>query len=200
MITYIIIGLTVVVSFFCFDKQEWIYKLSFNPYRVVKHNEWYRLITHGFVHADMMHLLVNMFTFWSFGTYIESLFKQIGLGALGYLGLYFGGMIFASLYDLIKRRDNPGYSSIGASGAVSAVLFASILFFPWGKILFFAVLPIPGIIFCALYLIYCQYMSRHSQDHVNHNAHFYGALFGFIYPILLKPSLLNHFIEQLTNI
>ena len=126
MITYVIIGITVVVSYICFGDHELFRKLAFIPYRTVHNNEWYRLITHGFVHADMTHLLVNMFTFWSFGTYMESAFGYLGLGTGGYLGLYFGGMVAASLYDLARRRNDPYYVSIGASGAVSAVLFTSI--------------------------------------------------------------------------
>jgi len=143
----------------------------------------------------MTHLLVNMFTFWSFGTYMESAFGYLGLGAGGYLGLYFGGMVAASLYDLVRRRNDPYYVSIGASGAVSAVLFTSIFLDPWGKILFFAVLPIPGIIFGVIYLAYCQYMAKQAGDNVNHNAHFYGALYGLIYPAILEPSLIKVFLS-----
>ncbi len=197
MITYLIIGTTAIVSFMCFDRRDLFNRLSFNPYAIFKRNEWYRIITYGFVHADMMHLLVNMFTFWSFGTYMESLFDSIGFGKWGYLGLYFGGMIFASLYDLFKYRDNIFYHSIGASGAVSAVLFSSIIFDPWGRIYLFAILPIPGIIFGILYLVYCQYMAKQSSDNINHNAHFYGALYGLLFPILLQPSSLKFFITQL---
>ncbi|RHJ82371.1 rhomboid family intramembrane serine protease [Parabacteroides sp. AM08-6] len=195
MITYLIIGVTVVVSYLCFQNESLFRKLAFIPYRTVRDNEWYRLITHGFVHADMTHLLVNMFTFWSFGLYMEKLFPYVGFGKFAYLGLYFGGMIAASLYDLIRRRNNPYYMSIGASGAVSAVLFTSIFFDPWGKILFFAILPIPGIIFGVLYLAYCQYMAKRVGDNINHNAHFYGALYGFLYPIFLDPSLIQRFLS-----
>lgn len=199
MITYLIIGTTAIVSFICFDRRDLLNKLSFNPYAIFKHNEWYRIITHGFVHGDMMHLLVNMFTFWSFGTLMENIFGAIGFGIWGYLGLYFGGMIFASLYDLFKYRDNIYYQSIGASGAVSAILFSSILFNPWSLIYFFAVIPIPGILFGVIYLLYCQYMAKRSTDNINHNAHFYGALYGLLYPVLLQPSLAKHFISQLTS-
>lgn len=196
MITYIIIGITVVVSYLCFNNQELFHKLALIPYRTVKNNEWYRLVTHGFVHADMTHLLVNMFTFWSFGTYIESIFGYMGFGTWGYLGLYFGGMIFASIYDVIKHHNNPYYVSIGASGAVSAILFSSILFDPWSKILLFAIIPIPGIIFGVLYLAYCQYMAKRTGDNINHNAHFYGAVYGLLYPALLNPSLITAFLSH----
>ena len=197
MITYLIIAVTCVVSYICFGNQSMANKLALSPYQVVHRKEWYRVVSHGFVHADMTHLLVNMFTYWSFGTYMEQYYQYAGLGILGYLLLYFGGMIFASSLDLSKHKDNPYYLSIGASGAVSAVLFSSIFFNPWGKIYFFAILPIPGIVFGIIYLYYCQYMAKKAGDHINHNAHFLGALFGFLLPVLLKPSLINVFIDAL---
>lgn len=197
MITYLILGITVVVSFICFGNQTLAMKLALSPYRVIHRKEWYRVITHGFVHADMTHLLVNMFTFWSFGIYMEQYYQYVGLGKWGFFLLYFGGMIFSSSFDLAKQKDNPYYLSIGASGAVSAVLFSSIFFDPWGKIYFFALLPIPGILFGVVYLLYCQYMAKQASDHINHNAHFLGALFGFLLPALLNPSLVKLFVGAL---
>ncbi len=196
MITYLIIGLTVVVSFLCFSNSLWFDKLSLKPFRIIHAQEWYRLITHGFVHADWLHLFVNMFTFWSFGTYIESVFTHLGFGQGAFLLLYFGGMIVASLSDLIRYRNAAWYTSIGASGAVSAVLFTAIFLNPWDKILLFAVLPIPGILFGVLYLAYCQYMAKQGGDNINHYAHFYGAIFGFIFPILLDPRLFEIFLSH----
>ncbi len=196
MITYFIIAATALVSWVSFSRPELLNKLALIPYKVVHNNEWYRLLSHGFVHADMMHLLVNMFTFWSFGTYLETIFARTGFPVWAYPALYFGGMIVASLYDVIKRRDNPYFVSVGASGAVSAVLFSSIFFDPWSKILLFAVIPIPGIIFGVLYLVYCQYMGKQAKDHINHNAHFYGAVFGFIFPLFLNPSLISVFLSH----
>ncbi|MBQ7824540.1 MAG: rhomboid family intramembrane serine protease [Bacteroidaceae bacterium] len=196
MITYIIIAVTVLVSWRCFNRPELLNKLALIPFRVVHNNEWYRLLSHGFVHADTTHLLVNMFTFWSFGTYLETLFERVGFPVWAYPILYFGGMIAASLYDVIKRRNDPYFVSVGASGAVSAVLFSSIFFDPWSKILLFAVIPIPGIVFGVLYLIYCQYMDKRAKDRINHNAHFYGAVFGFIFPLFLNPSLIYVFLSH----
>ncbi|MCD8261421.1 MAG: rhomboid family intramembrane serine protease [Bacteroides sp.] len=194
MVTWIIIGLTVVCSYMCFNNRRLFEKLAFIPYLIKRDGEWYRFISYGFVHADTMHLFVNMFTFWSFGSYMEKIFQVYGMGRISFIILYFGGMIVASVYDLVSKSNNPYYISIGASGAVSAVLFASIVFNPWAKILLFAVVPIPGILFAALYLLYCQYMARRGGDNVNHNAHFYGAVFGFVFPILLRPVLLQNFI------
>lgn len=199
MITYLIIGITVLLSVVCFGNRQLFERLSLRPYRVVEAREWYRLVTHGFVHADGMHLFVNMFTFWSFGQYIESAFGFLGFGAWAFPVLYFGGMIAASIHDVVRHRRDAWYSSIGASGAVSAVLFCAIFFAPWEKILLFAAVPIPGILFGALYLVYCQYMARRGGDNINHNAHFYGAVFGFLFPILLDPHLFRVFMHLLTR-
>lgn len=200
--TYVIIIVTVVVSIACFGNSRLFGALALVPYRVFKNKEWYRLITYGFVHADYTHLIINMLVFWSFGVYVERIFKMyaqarmIGNGTIDFLLLYFGGMVVATLHDLIKRRNDPAYVSIGASGAVSAVVFTSIFFNPWSKIYFFGILPIPGIIFGVLYLVYSQYMARRGVGNVNHTAHFYGALFGFVFPILVNPSLAYEFLKH----
>ena len=106
-------------------------------------------------------------------------------------------MVAASVYDVWKYRNNQYYSSIGASGAVSSVLFTAIFLHPWDKIYFFAIVPIPGIVFDFIYVLYCQYMAKRDGDNINHNAHFYGAVFGLIFPVLLEPRLLQMFIQQL---
>lgn len=196
MFTDLLIIVTAAVSIVCFNKYQLFEHLSLKPYRVVQHQEWWRIITHGFVHADWIHLLVNMFTFWSFGGYIETAFEYLGFGKWAFLTLYFGGMIAASISDIIRYRNAEWYTSIGASGAVSAVLFAAIFLNPWDKILLFAVIPIPGILFGILYLAYCQYMARQGGDNINHNAHFYGAVFGFVFPILLEPRLFQMFLSH----
>lgn len=195
--TLIIVVVTAVVSIICFGNRELFYKLACMPYRMTHNNEWWRIVTHGFVHADWMHLLVNMFTFYSFGRYIEQYFGMLGFGPGAFFFLYFGGMVAASVYDVWKCRDDVYYTSIGASGAVSAVLFASIFLDPWNKIYLFAAVPIPGILFGVLYLFYCQYMARRGGDNINHNAHFWGAVYGFVFPLLLEPRLLQLFLHQL---
>ena len=187
MITYIILAVTVAVSIACFNNYSLFNKLSYSPYRMTHSGEWYRIVTHGFVHADWTHLIVNMFTFLSFGVYVENWFTGLGFSGASFLLLYFGGMIAASIYDLWKYRNNVYYTSIGASGAVSAILFTAIFLNPWDKIYFFAIVPIPGIVFGFVYLFYCQYMAKRGGDNINHNAHFYGAVFGLVFPILLEP-------------
>ncbi len=197
MLTEVILAITVIVSFLCFSNGELFNKLSLKPYRVVHANEWYRLITHGFVHGDWMHLFVNMFTFWSFGRYIESAFQYLGFAPWVFVLLYLGGVVVASVGDVVRYRNTSWYASIGASGAVAAVLFTAILLNPWDKVLLFAIVPIPGILFGVIYLAYCQYMARRGGDNINHNAHFYGAVYGFLFPILLEPKLFQLFLSHL---
>ncbi|MCC8089279.1 MAG: rhomboid family intramembrane serine protease [Rikenellaceae bacterium] len=202
MITYIIIFVTSIVSILCFNNRELFDKLSLKPYKITKNNEWYRIITHSFVHGDYIHLIINMFVLYSFGSWVEELWKMkeragiVANGTICYLILYFGGMIIASINDVIKNRNNPNYTSIGASGAVSAVIFTSIFFYPWNKIYFFGVLPIPGLLFGILYLAYSQYMSKKEGGIINHLAHFYGAVYGFLFPILINSSFIYDFLNN----
>ena len=205
MITYIIIAVTVIVSIIGFSNRGLFYKLSLNPYSTIKKNEWYRVITHAFLHGDYTHLFVNMFVLWSFGSNVEHIFEMLytqGLiehYELNYLLLYFGAIIFSSIPDVVNRRNQYMYNSIGASGAVSAILFASIFFNPWGKIYFFAVLPIPSILFGVLYVWYETYMGKKGGDNINHFAHLWGALYGVLFIIAMRPNLLLGFISALMN-
>jgi membrane associated rhomboid family serine protease len=114
-----------------------------------------------------------------------------------YLLLYFGGILASNIYAIIKHRNNYFYNSVGASGAVSAVLFAAIFFDPWNMIYFFGILPIPGIVFALLYLVYSYQMSNKQKDNVAHDAHFLGALYGFIFPVILNPLLFEMFMDKL---
>ena len=203
--TYILIFITAIVSIAAFNNRQLFDRLACVPYRAVHRREWYRAVSYGFVHGDYMHLIVNMLVLLSFGQFLEQLFKayqQAGTIFSGYLSyglLYFGGLLFSVLPDLVRRRNDPQYASIGASGAVSAVIFTSIFFNPWSKIYFFGILPIPGILFGILYVGYEQYMSRRPGDHINHNAHLFGALFGFVFPLLMEPSLWHVFVKNLTS-
>lgn len=197
-ITIILVIVTVGISIYAFERRDVMNKMIFNPYVITVRKQWYRFITHGFIHADYMHLAVNMFVLWGFGTVVEESFTQLlgPMGIVAFLLLYFAGMAIASISTYIKYKGNPGYNSLGASGATSAVLYASILLNPWGK-LYLYFFPVPGIVFGILYLVYSSYMGRRGGDYINHEAHFYGAVFGFLYPILMKPQLLPYFIEQL---
>ena len=197
--TIILIVITVAVSYAAFKSPKLMDQLQFNASKIVHKKEYHRLVTHAFIHANWEHLLVNMIVLFSFGQAIEAYFKyNFGNNAiLDYVLLYFGGILVSNIYALIKHRNNYFYNSVGASGAVSAMLFAAIFFDPWNMIYFFGILPIPGIVFAALYLVYSYQMSVKQKDNVAHDAHFLGALFGFIFPILLNPMLFESFLDKL---
>ena len=203
--TILLIIITSIISIIAFKQRELFDKLQLNPYAVYHKKEWYRIISHGFLHADWVHLFVNMFVLFSFGSSVENIFKQLAANGiikspiLSFVLLYFLSMIFATVTTIAKQKDNHWYNSVGASGAVSAVVFTSIFFQPLAKLYFYAVLPIPGIIFGVLYLAYSHYMSKRGGDNINHDAHFIGAVFGFVFPLFLDPKLITLFIEQLFN-
>lgn len=199
MITLIIIAITVAVSWAAFNSENLMNRLQFNASKIYHKHEYQRLITHAFVHASWEHLLVNMIVLYSFGSAIELYFERFfgDQALMYYLLLYFGGVLASNIYAMIKHYNNYFYNSVGASGAVSAVLFAAIFFDPWNKIYFFGILPIPGIVFAVLYLVYSYQMSHKKSDNVAHDAHFLGALFGFIFPVLLNRDLFEMFIDKL---
>jgi membrane associated rhomboid family serine protease len=202
MITYILIALSVLASIYAWNRTDKLYAWMLNPYAVVHRNQYYRILTSGFIHHDWTHLIFNMITLYFFGRNMEYVLNYYhgGGGGVYYVALYFIGMAVADIPSIIKHRDHPNYNSLGASGAVSAVLFASILFNPTNKIfLFFIPVGIPGYIFGALYLIYSYYQGRKMADNINHDAHLYGALFGVIFSILIQPSVIPHFFDQILN-
>ena len=197
-----IIIITVLVSIVSFQNRVWFDKLKLNPYRFFHKKEWTRILSHGFIHADWTHLLINMFVLYSFGRAVEYYFSQLAVAGyisfpiFNFLLLYLGGIIISSIPSILKQRNHEWFNSVGASGGVSAVVFASIFFAPL-HILYLYFIPIPGIVFGVLYLAYSHYMSKRNRDHINHDAHFAGAIFGFIYPIIVYPSLIKSFFSQL---
>ncbi len=197
--TIILIVITVAVSYAAFKSPKLMEQLQFNASKIYHNHEYHRLVTHAFVHANWEHLFVNMIVLFSFGQAIEEYFKyNFGNNhILFFFLLYFGGILASNIYALIKHRNNFFYNSIGASGAVASVLFAAIFFDPWNKVYFFGILPIPGIVFAALYLVYSYQMSMKQKDNVAHDAHFLGALFGFVFPILVNPTLFEVFLDKL---
>jgi membrane associated rhomboid family serine protease len=192
----IIISLTSGMAFYNRDVIE---QFQFNAFKIYHKKQFYRLVSHALVHANWEHLIVNMIVLWSFGAVVEHYFKMNfgGNSSYYFLALFVGSVIFSSVWSLIKQRNNYYYNAVGASGAVSAVLFAAIFFNPWEPIYFFGILPIPGIIFGLLYLYYSFYMSRKKMDNIGHDAHFLGAIIGFCAPIIIRPSLIWDFINLL---
>lgn len=203
MITFIIIGITALISILAFNNRELFDKFTFDPYRINHMKQIHRFFTHGLIHADWMHLAINMFVLLSFGRMVESSFiflLGMGKGAYFFILLYVGGVLLSALPSFGKHKDDPSYRAVGASGAVSAVVFASILISPLSGIRFiFIPFDIPAFVFGILYLIYSAYMARKASDNIGHDAHFYGALFGLVFTIITKPALLAGFINQINS-
>jgi len=200
--TLFIVIVTSVISVLAFSNRTLFDRLRFNPYQVYHRKEWYRIITHGFLHANWAHLIINMLVLFSFGPVIEGAFRIMAARTwmtfpiLWYVIFYFASMAIASLTTLYKHKDDVWYNSVGASGAVSAVLFCSIFFDPKMTLLFMGVLPIPAYLFGPLYLLYSYYSARKANDNINHDAHLLGAVFGFIFPMIIDVHLLKWFWGQ----
>jgi membrane associated rhomboid family serine protease len=196
-VTLAILALTCIVSFAAFSNRALLERLLLWPPAITRQHQYDRLLTCGFVHADFGHLLFNMFTFFSFGAYMERLFTP-RIGALGYAAFYAAGIVISALPSFLRHRDDAGYRGLGASGAVSAVLFAYILIRPWSMILVFA-FPVPAIVFAFVYLGYTIYMDRRQTDRINHSAHLWGAVYGILFTLALDPGLFWRFLEQLAH-
>lgn len=197
---YILIILTGIVSFMAFSNRDLFDKLKFNAYYISKDREWYRFFTYGLLHAGWAHLLINMFVLWSFGDIVMQFFSM-DFGAMAgvyFLLLYIGGIILSTVYDYFKYKNDIYYNAVGASGAVAAVVFSSIILFPNGKIFFFFIpIGIPAWIFGILYLIYSAYMGKRGDDNIGHDAHFWGAVFGVVFTLIINTAYLTRFYQQL---
>ena len=201
-ITLLIVIVTAAVSLMAMNNKELFSKLLFSPFQVVHSKEYYRILTHAAVHGGWVHLFVNMYVLYIFGRTAEQEFGVYDetLGEFRYVILYLGGVVFATLPSLKKHKDNFGYNSVGASGAVSAVLFSCIAFNPTMPIIFiFLPIPMPAILFGVLYLVYEAYMDKNSSDSIAHDAHYYGAVFGILYTFISLPSSLVSFFGQLMD-
>ncbi len=206
MITYFLIGITVLISVLALNNEELFSKLQLNPYLVVNRRQYYRLITHGFVHVNWWHLFVNMFVLYFFGTSAEYFIMELAMKGLVkfpvfvFIGFYLISIAFASSISVFKYKDDYLYNSVGASGAVSAVLFFTVFFNPWMQLRLYLAIPIPGIVFAVLYVIYSHFMGRRGGDNINHDAHLLGAVFGFVFPLFIDLELFNVFLGELFNI
>ncbi|MDP1624027.1 MAG: rhomboid family intramembrane serine protease [Bacteroidales bacterium] len=200
VLTYIIIFLTAVVSIMAMNNGEWFARLRFNAYDVKHSNQWYRFLTYGFLHAGYVHLFINMLVLYSFGVIVESYFQGYfpGKAGLFFILLYVGGLILSIIPSYGKHKNDVFYNAVGASGAVAAVVFSSIILYPAGKIFLFLIpVPIPAPVFGILYVGYEYYMAKRGGDNIGHDAHLWGALFGVIFTVALKPGLINIFLQQI---
>ncbi|WP_457066237.1 rhomboid family intramembrane serine protease [Hymenobacter sp. UYAg731] len=206
----ILVGLTVLVSAYAWSNHELMESWILRPYRMARDNsQWYRFLTSGFLHADWGHLLFNMIAFYSFGQLVLSVLASgtgapglDGFGAVGgiwrFLLLYLGGIVVSDIPTYFRHRDDRDYGSLGASGGVASVLFAGVVYSPLNKIyMMFIPVGIPGFIFGFLYLAYSYYQGRRRGDNINHDAHFYGAIYGVVFTLLFTPAAGNEFVRQI---
>jgi membrane associated rhomboid family serine protease len=194
---------TLATSIWAFYNDNIYENLILHPYSISRGQRVYTLVTSGFIHADVMHLLFNMVSYYFFAFQLEAGnpgFGFVGLGHWQFGVLYFVSLILSDLPSVYKHRNDSWYHSLGASGAVSAVVFSFIMFSPLSGmgIIFLPGISIPAVLFGVLYLVYCNYASRHSRDNINHDAHFFGALSGLLLTIIMRPHSVQDFITQVS--
>ncbi|WP_235298318.1 rhomboid family intramembrane serine protease [Portibacter marinus] len=198
-----IIVLTALISYKGFSDRGFFEKFKHYPYAEYKNKEYYRMLSSGFLHGGWAHLIFNVYVLLMFGNIVEEYFVfQFGIlpGRLLYLAMYLTCIIAANLPSFFKHRDNPGYGAIGASGAVSGVIFISILFRPMSGIgIIFIPVYIPAFIFGILYLAYSSWAARKQDTRIGHDAHFYGALYGMLFIILFNPGIVPEFISKIAS-
>lgn len=197
LVTLAIIAVTCVVSWLAFKDARLMDRLLLWPPAIERRHEYWRLLSYGLVHADFQHLLFNMITLFFFGRAMESLYAS-HLGLLGFLWFYVGGLLVSILPTYLINRRNPDYRSLGASGAVSAVLFAFILISPWSMIFVFF-FPVPAILFAVAYVGYSIWMDHRGGDNVNHSAHLWGAAYGIVFTAIMEPRVIPFFLQQLAH-
>jgi len=198
-IVFIIIAITVLISFQANQNPDLKNRFLYIPYDVKRKNEYYRLLSHIFIHADISHLAFNMISLYILGSTLEYYlidFYGFQLGTAYLLILYFAGAIFASLPSFLKQQDNSAYRSLGASGAVSAVIFAAILWDPSMSLgILFIPFPIPGYIFGPIYLAVEYFSMKRGGTGIAHDAHLGGAVFGILFVLLLNINKGKEFLD-----
>jgi membrane associated rhomboid family serine protease len=197
-ITLIIIIITAIISFMAFSNAELMNKLIFYPPDIAQRKQWYRFFSNGLIHADIGHLAFNMISLYFFGDLVNDAFSSNTLfgnmGSLLYLIMYVSALAVCLVPTYTKNKENYYYRSLGASGAVSAVIFSGILLYPAAPLSFFFLpLQIPGFIFGPLYLIITAYLNKRGGGGINHSAHLWGALYGIAFTIVLCFALKTGF-------
>ncbi len=184
---------TIAVSLWAFYKDQSLFeKWVLHPYSLVNEKRWHTIFTSGFLHGDWMHLIFNMLTFYFFAFTLERI-----VGTIAFIIIYFGSMALSTVSSIIKHKNDYGYRSLGASGAVAGAIFAAILFIPAQSICLYFVFCIPAPLFAVLYLVYCVWAAKKGGDYINHEAHFWGALAGLIITILLVPEVVPYFFSEI---
>ncbi|KRD39499.1 hypothetical protein ASE35_03870 [Lysobacter sp. Root916] len=196
MLTFVLIAATMLVSWLAFENPKLKQRLILWPPAVERRHQYDRLLTHGFVHADWQHLLFNMLTLYFFGRGLEGLMTQL-VGPVVFVFFYLSAIVVAILPSYLRHRRDANYSSLGASGGVSAVLFASILLQPWTLV--FIPIPMPAIVYAVGYVAYSFWMDKRGGDGINHSAHLSGAIYGVLFMLLMEPRVGPYFLQQLSN-
>jgi membrane associated rhomboid family serine protease len=196
-LTLVLVAATVLVSWLAFNNPRLAERLILWPPAVDRRRQYDRLLTYGFIHADFQHLLFNMITLFFFGRAIEPVFVA-RIGAIGFLGFYLSALVVSILPSYLRHLHDARYRSLGASGAVSAVMFSFILFDPWSKIYFFPFpFGIPAVLYAVFYVGYTIWMERRGGDNINHSAHLVGGAYGIAFTLVAIPESLGHFLRQL---
>ncbi|MFW2177305.1 MULTISPECIES: rhomboid family intramembrane serine protease [unclassified Moraxella] len=191
-----IVIITVVVSLLAWQSPQLMQRLIFYP-PAVQRGQVDRFVTHGFIHADGMHLFFNMFTLFSFGNVVQRFFMD-SAGTIAYVLFYLTAIVVAIIPTYMKHKNNPRYSSLGASGAVSAVVFSYVLMNPWSTLLVFFI-PVPAIVFAGLYVGYSVWADGQGRGNINHSAHLVGGVFGMLATIAVEPAIVQHFFNALMH-
>jgi membrane associated rhomboid family serine protease len=201
-LTLPIIIVTCIVSIIAFNRPEIMARYQFNAYMIYHRKQWYRFITHAFLHADWLHLIINMLVLFSFGSFVEGNLRYYfgSASPILYLLIYFGAVIVSSISTFVKHKNDHWYNAVGASGAVSAVMFASVVFGPFMKILLYGIIPLPAIIWAVLYVAYSMYAGNKANDNINHDAHLWGGLYGMLFVLIASPQIAMNFIDQLKDV
>ena len=201
-VTYLLIFITSLISIYSFNKPDVKNQLLFSPYRYVNDKKRWIIISHAFIHADFLHLFFNLYVLFIFGPSLENYFNITSeLGFIYFLSIYILGIIFSTVPSIIKHQQNPNYFSLGASGAVSSIVFAYIIVYPLRE-LGLIILPgiwIPGFIFGTIYLISEHYLSKKQYSNIAHDAHISGAIFGVIFVLLYDFNNLGFFLKKISH-
>ena len=196
-ITLLLIAATCVVSLIALRTPSLLMRLILWPPAIDRHRQYDRLVTYGFIHADIWHLFFNMFTLFFFGRQIEGWMAE-QKGPWVFPVFYLSALVVSILPTYLKHQKDPNYRSLGASGAVSAVLFAFIMLAPWATIGVFFI-PMPAIVFAVLYIAYSIWMDKRGGDNINHGAHLAGAAYGVLFLVVMDPGVVNHFLQELSR-
>ena len=196
-----IFAITIATSLWAFYNDTLFSNLILHPYSVSRGQRVYTVITSGLIHNDWMHLFFNMLSYYFFAFTLEAGNMEVkGIGHWQFGLLYVLSLILSDLPTVYKHRNDNWYNSLGASGAVSAVIFSAIMYNPLGKMMLMILpIPIPAVLFGALYLVYCNYASKNARDNVNHDAHLFGALSGLLITIALDPHVVHDFLTKITE-